>query len=251
VIEQTVSRDHTENMLLGFGAHVEREWLSTGGQRITVAPGQSLQACRVQVPGDFSAAAFHVAAALVVPGSTVTLQNVGLNPTRTGFLNVVERMGAHLSITGQRLSAGEALGNLIVHSEALQGVDIHSEEVPALIDELPVIAVLAAYAHGTTHVHGASELRFKETDRITAMVSGLQNIGVDAEETADGFIVRGRGDGIPGGQVSSRGDHRVAMSLAIAGMGSQRGVEVEEWGCVEISYPRFLTDIRQLGYIGL
>lgn len=249
IVEQTISRDHTENMMAGFGVQLHRDRLPEGGQRVTVSSGQPLHATRVQVPGDISSAAFHAAAALMVPGSTVTLLNVGLNPTRTGFLNVIRRMGGNMTVTNRRESAGEAMGDLTVRASTLRGVEIHPEEIPTLIDELPVIAVLAAFAQGTTRIYGADELRYKETDRIAAMVSGLRTVGGTAEETEDGFIVQGKGS-LPGGRVSSYGDHRVAMSFAVAGLASQKGVEVDDWNCVDISYPRFLMDIHHLGYTG-
>jgi 3-phosphoshikimate 1-carboxyvinyltransferase len=245
VTELRPTRNHTENMLTAFGAPLRQ--VSDGtSQTIVVSPGATLQGTRVVVPGDISSAAFILAAAAVVQGSVVTVQGVGLNPTRIGFLNVLSRMGANVQIANVQTIAGEPIGDVTVSSSALQGVRIDEAEIPSLIDELPILAVLAAYANGETVVSGAEELRVKETDRIRAVVEGLQAIGVDAEERPDGFLIRGQGK-VKGGTVHSYDDHRIAMSFAVAGLASQDPVTVQNWDCVGISYPTFLETLRMVG----
>jgi 3-phosphoshikimate 1-carboxyvinyltransferase len=244
VVESVATRDHTEKMLRAFQADIEQA--RHGDQtRITVRPSQ-LQATRVFVPGDASSAAFVWAAAALVPGSCVTVEQVGLNPTRTGFLSVLERMGAQVRIENLHTVAGEPIGDVTVEAAPLSAVRISAPEIPALIDELPVIAVLAAYAEGTTVVEGAGELRVKETDRIRAVVSGLQALGVKARELPDGFAIDGGGE-VLGGTVDSYNDHRIAMSFAVAGLAASAPVTVEGWECVSISYPTFLQTLQELG----
>lgn len=245
VIETLPSRDHTENMLTAFGARVLRERVD-GQQVIRVDSGQSLLGTTVQVPGDISSAAFLLAAACLVEGSSITVKQLGLNATRTGFLDVLTRMGADIRIENPRHVAGEPIGDVTIHASSLQGTVIEPHEVPSMIDELPMIAVLAAKAHGTTLIQGAAELRVKETDRISAVVAGLQAVGVDVEELADGMKVHGQGH-IPGGSVDSHHDHRIAMSFAVAGLCSESGVAVENWDCVQISYPTFLQSLAEIG----
>jgi 3-phosphoshikimate 1-carboxyvinyltransferase len=244
VVETVATRDHTEKMLRAFQADIEQS--RQGGEiRTTVRPSQ-LQGTRVYVPGDASSAAFVWAAAALVPGSCVTVQQVGLNPTRTGFLSVLERMGARVRIENVHTVAGEPMGDVTVEAAPLSPVRITAAEIPALIDELPVIAVLSAYAKGTTVVEGASELRVKETDRIRAVVSGLQALGVAARELPDGFAIDGRGE-VGGGTVDSCNDHRIAMSFAVAGLAANDPVTVKGWECVAISFPTFLQTLQELG----
>lgn len=245
VVENLPSRDHTENMLQAFGVHLHREFQE--GRLVTsVESGQHLQGTTVLVPGDISSAAFMLAAAAILTGSEVTVQTVGLNPTRTGILNVLRRMGAKVTLSNERIVAGEPIGDVTVVGQQLVATVVEAHEIPALIDELPVISILASRAKGTTIIRGAAELRVKETDRIAAMVSGLRNIGVKVEELEDGLIVHG-GTAIPGGVVDSFGDHRIAMSFAIAGLASESGVEVQNWDCVNISYPSFLNHLESIG----
>jgi len=245
VVENLPSRDHTENMLQAFGVHLHREFQE--GRLVTsVESGQHLQGTTVLVPGDISSAAFMLTAAAILTGSEVTVQTVGLNPTRTGILNVLRRMGAKVTLSNERIVAGEPIGDVTVVGQQLVATVVEAHEIPALIDELPVISILASRAKGTTIIRGAAELRVKETDRIAAMVSGLRNIGVKVEELEDGLIVHG-GTAIPGGVVDSFGDHRIAMSFAIAGLASESGVEVQNWDCVNISYPSFLNHLESIG----
>ncbi|WP_231493375.1 3-phosphoshikimate 1-carboxyvinyltransferase [Alicyclobacillus macrosporangiidus] len=245
VTEPEATRDHTENLLTAFGVHVKRT-SSPAGNRIEVEPGQVLRGAPVAVPGDPSSAAFLIAAAALVPGSAVTVTGVGLNATRTGFLRVLGRMGARIELGNLRKVSGEVVGDITVTHGPLTGVEIEPAEVPSLIDELPVLAVLAAFAEGTTRVRGAAELRVKETDRIAAVAEGLRAMGVLVDEAEDGFTVYGRGM-VDGGVVDSHGDHRIAMSFAVAGLASRRGVTVHGWDCVNISYPTFAATLEQLG----
>ncbi|MCL6515545.1 MAG: 3-phosphoshikimate 1-carboxyvinyltransferase [Alicyclobacillus sp.] len=245
VTEPEATRDHTENLLSAFGVQVHREAFGTG-TRIAVESGQVLRGATVHVPGDLSSAAFLIAAAALVPGSEVTVTDVGLNATRTGMLRVLNRMGARVQLDRLRRVSGELVGDITVTHGPLVGVEIEPAEVPSLIDELPVLAVLAAFAEGKTRVHGAAELRVKETDRIAAIAQGLRDIGCEVDEAEDGFTVHGRG-ALRGGTADSRGDHRIAMSLAVAGLASTMGVRIRDWDCVQISYPTFAQTLAKLG----
>ena len=239
VVERTASRDHTENMLPAFGATMRRMSLEGGGYRIEVNPNQTLQGTHVVVPGDMSSAAFLLAAAALVPGSSVSVLDVGLNKGRTGILNVLKRMGAKVEIANERIMAGEPIGDVTVSHHQLLATDILPDEVPAIVDEIPLIAVLAAFAEGETVIHGAEELRVKETDRIHATVAGLRAIGVDAQELPDGMRIRGQSS-VQGGKIDSFHDHRIAMSFAVAGLLTKHPIHIENWSCVAISFPTFL-----------
>ncbi|GMA48695.1 3-phosphoshikimate 1-carboxyvinyltransferase [Alicyclobacillus contaminans] len=247
VTEDKPTRNHTETMLRAFGAPLQEATVD-GVHRVTVSAGGRLRGTEVVVPGDISSAAFILAAAAIVLDSEVTVAGVGLNATRTGFLEVLKRMGGQVRITNQRVVAGEPIGDVTVSSSGLSGTAIGGPEIPTLIDELPILAVLAAFAEGDTVVSDAEELRVKESDRIRAVVQGLTAIGVEAEERPDGFVVHGRGPkGVQGGVVNSFDDHRIAMSFAVAGLGSARGVELRNWSCVGISYPTFQDTLRNIG----
>jgi 3-phosphoshikimate 1-carboxyvinyltransferase len=206
---------------------------------VVLRPGGALEARRWEVPGDISSGLFLLAAAVIIEGSHLTLTNLGLNPRRARALSVMERMGADLVIerTGER--CGEPVGTVTVSASPLTATDIEGDEIPALIDELPILAVLAACAEGETVIRDASELRLKESDRIEAMVAGLQSLGVDCEARPDGMAIRGPAR-LTGGEVDSRGDHRVAMSLAVAGLRTLDPVRVRGWSCVNTSFPEFL-----------
>ena len=244
VIEPAPSRDHTERLLRRARVPFER-----AGSRLTVSQVDELELDEVVVPGDPSSAAFVVAAATLVSGSRVVVQGVGLNWTRTGFLRIAERMGAvmvgELEEPGTE-SALEPGGELDVASAPLEGTEVHPDEVPPAIDELTLVALLGAFADGETVVRGAEELRVKETDRIAAVVDGLRELGADIEATADGFVVRGDGSPIRGGSIDARGDHRMAMLAAVAGLASQEGVEVVGMDAAAVSYPGFEHDLRVL-----
>ena len=251
VREPAPSRDHTERMLAGAGAGISRD-----GTALTVEPAGQLESGDVTVPGDFSSAAFFLAAALIIPGSDVELREVGINRTRIGLLAILSRMGvqmggaheadrAAVSVNEIREPGPEPLATLRVRETALTGAEVGAEDVPAAIDELPLVALLGCFADGETVVSGAEELRHKESDRIDAVVTGLAGLGAEIEARPDGFAVRGTG-GLSGGTLDSRGDHRMAMLGAVAGLASREGVEVTGYEAVAISYPGFERDLRAL-----
>lgn len=240
VREPAPTRDHTERMLPQFGAPVLRDAGSIG-----VSGPAALHGADVRVPGDLSSAAFLLAAASLVPRSEVRLQNVGVNPTRTAFLDVLERMGARVEREGERVESGEPTADLLAGSGALRPVSIRPGEVPGLIDELPLVAVLAAFARGRSEIRGAEELRLKESDRIAAIASGLAAIGVRVEEHPDGWTIHGSGR-VRGGVVDARGDHRVAMAFLVAGLRARDGVAVRGAESARVSDPGFLPRLRRL-----
>jgi 3-phosphoshikimate 1-carboxyvinyltransferase len=244
IVEGRQSRDHTERILARSRVPFERD-----GLKITVSQVDELELDAIAVPGDPSSAAFMVAAAALVTDSRVVIRNVGLNWTRCGFFRIAERMGAvvlgDLEEPGS-FSDQEPVGELDVAHAPLVGTEVAAEEVPAAIDELTLVALLGAFAEGETVVHGAGELRHKESDRISAVVDGLRALGADIEATDDGFAVRGDGAPLPGGTIDARGDHRIAMLGAIAGLASQTGVEVLGMDAAAISYPGFENDLRAL-----
>ncbi len=250
VSEPFWTRDHTERLLAAAGADIRRD-----GGRITVAPVERLEAGDVPVPGDFSSAAFFLAAALIVPGSEVSLREVGINRARIGLLSILSRMGvemggAHeegraLTVEEIREPGPEPIARLNVRHSALRGAQVTAEDVPSAIDELPLVALLGCFAEGETVVSGASELRAKESDRISGIADGLAGLGAEIEARPDGFAVRGTAE-LRGGKLDARGDHRLAMVGAIAGLASREGVEVDGFDAVEVSYPGFERDLRSL-----
>jgi 3-phosphoshikimate 1-carboxyvinyltransferase len=238
------SRDHTERMLLRAGASIHRH-----GRHVTVVNADELLLDSVRVPGDASSAAFLVAAGVLVPGSRLLIGDVGVNWTRTGFLRIVRRMqgivlGDLEQETGE-LSAEEPVSDLDVAHGALEGTVVEPEEVPLAIDELPLVGLLGCFAEGETIVRGAQELRIKESDRIAGVVDGLRGLGAEIEATSDGFAVRGNG-GLRGGTLDARGDHRLAMMGAVAGLASKEGVEVRGMEAAAVSYPGFVEDLASL-----
>jgi 3-phosphoshikimate 1-carboxyvinyltransferase len=242
--EPARSRDHTERMLLRAGVNIHRN-----GRHVTVVNADELVLDSVRIPGDPSSAAFLVAAGVLVPGSRLLIGGVGANWTRTGFLRIVRRMrgivlGDLEDETGE-LSPHEPLSDLDVAHGALEGTVVEPEEVPLAIDELPLVALLGCFAEGETEVRGAQELRVKETDRIAGVVDGLRGLGADIEATEDGFAVRGAG-GLRGGAIDARGDHRLAMMGAVAGLASREGVEVLGMEAAAVSYPAFVEDLTGL-----
>ena len=244
VVEPRVSRDHTERILRRARVPLERE-----GLRITVAQVDELELDAVAVPGDPSSAAFVVAAACLVPGSRVVVKDVALNWTRCGFFRIAQRMGA--VVLGDLEEPGaeedlEPVGELDVAAAPLEGTTVEPDEVPVAIDELTLVALLGACADGETVVKGAEELRLKESDRIEGVVSGLRALGADIEDTGDGFAVRGDGTPLRGGALDARGDHRMAMLGAVAGLASQGGVQVDGMEAAGVSYPGFEADLRAL-----
>jgi len=242
--EPARSRDHTERMLLRAGVAIHRN-----GRHVTVVNADELLLERVRVPGDPSSAAFLIAACVLVPGSRLLIGDVGVNWTRTGFLRILRRMrgivlGDLEDETGE-LAAEEPVSDLDVAHGALEGTVVEPEEVPLAIDELPLVALLGCFAEGETVVHGAQELRVKESDRIAGVVEGLRGLGADVEATHDGFAVRGSG-GLRGGTIDARGDHRMAMMGAVAGLASREGVEVIGMDAAAVSYPHFVEDLAEL-----
>lgn len=239
VVEPRKSRDHTELLLEHLGVPLKRE-----KGAVTVFPYDDLPGGSWRVPGDFSSAAFWIVAASLVDGSELSLPGVNLNPTRTGLLSVLERMGLASSVEGSPRAGGEPVGTVAVRSSSLRGTVVDGEEVPTLVDELPLLAVAATQAEGVTEVRGAEELRVKECDRIAAVAEGLSALGADIEERRDGWIIRG-GRPLRGGSVSSRGDHRIAMAFAVADLIADGPVVVDDEACVAISYPGFLDQLRE------
>ena len=249
--EPAATRDHTERMLAAAGADVkvERERTSLPldpvASTIGVEPATAIALPPMTVPGDLSSAAFHLAAALIVPGGDVRIEGVGINPTRIGLLGILNRMGADIEVVETGSEGGEPVGTLRCRHGDLTGTSIVAAEVPAAIDELTLVGLLGCFAEGTTRVGGAAELRHKESDRIAAVVDALNALGGEAEAVAEGFEVTGTG-GLRGGEIDSRGDHRLAMLGAVAGLASREGVTVRDFGAARISYPGFERDLRSL-----
>ena len=235
------SRDHTERMLHSFGVHLLREngWLGIHG-------GETLRAARIDVPADLSSAAFLLAGAAMCPGSEVTLLNVGVNPTRDGVIRILRLMGAHIEIRHSHLGGGEPAADITVKGGRLRGVDITPELVTLAIDDIPAVLVAAACAEGTTRVHGAAELRVKESDRLQAMGDGLAVMGVKVDTTAEGITVSGSPH-LKGGDIDSRGDHRIAMAFAMAGLRAEGALRIRDCSNVDTSFPGFVELVRDAG----
>ena len=233
------ARDHTAKMLPHYGVAVQRD-----GDDIIVDGPQHFRAADFRVPGDPSAAAFWLAAAAIVPGARIVVDNVNLNPTRLGFVDALERMGAGVKIAVTSAEP-EPMGTIEVSAQPLHAISIEESEVPAILDELPLLGIVAAFAAGTTVVRGARELRVKESDRIAVLVNGLRALGGVVAEADDGFDVTG-GRPLRGATVESGGDHRLAMAFAIAALGASAPVTIEDSGCVAISHPSFFTDLEAL-----
>ena len=240
VTEPFLSRNHTEIMLRSFGADIRSE-----GTTVSIRPEPDLLAQDITVPGDISSAAFFIAAGLLTPGSEILLKNVGINPTRAGILKVCQDMGADITLLNADYS-GEPAADILVRTSSLKGTVIQGADIPTLIDELPVIAVMAAFAGGTTVIRDAAELRVKESDRIAVMTDNLRRMGADVEETEDGMIIHG-GRPLHGAVIDPRLDHRVAMSFAVAGTVCEGTMDILDGDCVRISYPDFYKDLYSLG----
>jgi 3-phosphoshikimate 1-carboxyvinyltransferase len=241
VVERIPTRDHTERLLERAGARLARRPTST-----TVQPADVLRLGELEVPGDISSAAPFLVAAAIVPGSSVTVHGVGLSPRRTGLLDVLERMGVRIAIYNRRPIGGEPSGDVEIRASDLVGATVSADEVPGLIDELPLLAVAACHARGDTVVRGAGELRAKESDRIEALVEGLRRIGGHVRATSEGFRVRGVPARLRGGVVDAHGDHRLAMVAAVAGVASREGVELRGSEAVATSFPGFFDVLGQL-----
>lgn len=232
VTEPATTRDHTERMLNAFSYPVVTE-----GNKMCIEGGGRLKACDIDVPADISSAAFFLVGASIAENSDITLQHVGVNPTRTGIIDILKLMGANIELFNKRIVGGEPVADIRVRSAELKGIDVPEELVPLAIDEFPVLFVAAACAKGRTVVTGAEELRVKESDRIQVMADGLQAIGVDAVPTADGMVVNG--GTIKGGDVHSRDDHRIAMAFTMAGLRSESEIRIEDCENVNTSFPDF------------
>lgn len=234
VTEPSLSRDHSERMFRFFGAD-----LDTFSNGVVVRGGKELQGQNIIVPGDISSSAFFIVAALIVPGSELLIRNVGVNPTRTGVIDILKAMGGDIILQDQRDVSGEPVADLLVRSSRLKGIEIGGDVVPRAIDEFPAIAVAASVAEGTTVIRDARELRVKETDRIAAMATNLRTIGAgQIEETEDGMTIQGVAS-LAGGTITSFGDHRIAMSLAVSALVSRNKVQIDDVSCVATSFPGF------------
>ncbi|MFD0048593.1 3-phosphoshikimate 1-carboxyvinyltransferase [Actinomycetes bacterium NPDC127524] len=239
IIEPEKTRDHTERMITLFGGEIEKD-----GHKITIKGGQKLKGTHISVPGDISSAAFFMAAAAITENSEVILENVGLNPTRTGIIDVLKEMGADITIDHAEES-GEPYGTITVRSSQLRGITIGGSLIPRLIDEIPIIALLAAHASGTTIIKDAAELKVKETNRIDTVAGELSKLGADIRAADDGLIING-GKPLAGNTVSSHGDHRIGMMLAIAGLITEGEMNLTGSEAIEVSYPQFFDHLNTL-----
>lgn len=240
VTEPALSRNHTELMFESFGIDIK-----TIGTTATVTPAKELIAQKIEVPGDISSAAYFIVAGLITPNSEITIKNVGINPTRDGILTVCKNMGADITLSNVKDDIGEPVADITVRTSSLHGCTIEGDIIPKLIDEIPVIAIMAAFANGTTIIKDAQELKVKESNRIDVMVNNLSSMGVDIEGTEDGMIIRG-GKPLHAATIDSKLDHRIAMSFAIAGGLADGDTEIIGAECVNISYPNFYSDLDML-----
>jgi 3-phosphoshikimate 1-carboxyvinyltransferase len=248
IAQAVLTRDHTERMLKAFGAEISVAPLEAGGEVIEVTGEVELKPAAVQVPRDPSSAAFPLVAALIVPGSEISIPGVMLNARRTGLIETLKEMGADISISDRRESGGEAVGDLTVRASALRGIDVPPERAPSMIDEYPILAIAAANASGRTVLRGLEELRLKESDRVAAIVAGLRVCGVAVEELEDGMIVHGRRGEVPGGAtVATCMDHRIAMAFLIAGLAARAPIAVDDTSMIATSFPEFESVMRGLG----
>jgi len=240
VTEPEKSRDHTERMLKAFGCD-----LKVDGNSVSITGNQSLKSTSVTVPGDISSAAFFLVAGSIIPNSEILLKNVGVNPTRTGILTVLERMGANITLENEKIVNGEPIADLRVKSSELKATTIGGEEIPTCIDELPIIALAAALSSGETIIKDAEELRVKETDRIQTVVEELTKLGVNIEATKDGMIIQGESS-LKASNVKSHGDHRMGMMLSIAALVAEGETEIENIECIAVSFPNFKEQLNEL-----
>jgi len=248
IVQDVLTRDHTEKMLAAFGADVSIEPLGKG-EAVHVTGEVDLVPCSVEVPRDPSSAAFAIVAALIVPGSELRLPAILLNSRRTGLVQTLLEMGANIVTENERQSGGETIGDLLVRASALRGVDVPPDRAPAMIDEYPILAIAASFAEGETRMHGLEELRVKESDRLASIAAGLKANGLSVSEAPDSLTVEGRGvDGVPGGaRVATHRDHRIAMSFLTMGLGSKDSVSVDDTSMIATSFPEFEKLMRDLG----
>jgi 3-phosphoshikimate 1-carboxyvinyltransferase len=247
VIEPVKTRDHTEKMLKAFGGVIEVTERGDGARLIELRGLPNLTGQQVTVPGDPSSAAFPLVAGLIVPGSDLVIENVLMNPTRTGLLETLLEMGADITIENRRESGGEDLADLHVKHSELKGVAVPADRAPSMIDEYPVLSVAAAFASGETRMEGLGELRVKESDRLAVMATGLKANGVDCEEGEDSLIVRGGANRLGGGRVTTHLDHRIAMSFLVMGLAAHEPVEIDDRRVIATSFPGFVPDFEALG----
>ena len=246
VTEPALSRNHTELMLQGFGAYVATDLHANGTATAHVEPCEELYGQQICVPGDISSAAYFIAAALLVPGSELLVKNVGTNFTRAGFLKVCKAMGADIETINQSFEGGEGRADLLVRFSQLKGTTVEGDIIPTLIDEIPMIAVMAAFAEGTTVIKDAAELKVKETNRIDTVTAGLKAMGADITPTEDGMIIEGTGH-LSGASIQSFLDHRIAMAFSIAGLAADGETEIVDSQCVDVSYPEFFDTLDSIG----
>lgn len=248
VIEPSPSRDHTERMLRHFGATLRVEESPNGERAITLTGQPELRGATLEVPGDISSAAFPLAAALLTPGSELTLRNIGINPLRTGLLATIEAMGGKIKMVDQRERHGEPVADIVVRGSKLEGTDVPAERAPSMIDEYPILAVLAACARGTTRLRSLAELRVKESDRLAAIAGGLAASGVAVEIVGDDLVIEGRGGGPKGGvSIETRLDHRIAMAFLVLGLVAKAPITIDDGGPIATSFPGFVELMNGLG----
>lgn len=245
VTEPALSRNHTELMLQGFGAYVATDLHTDGTATAHVEPCKELYGQQICVPGDISSAAYFIAAALLVPGSELLVKNVGTNFTRAGFLKVCKAMGADIETVSQTIEGGESRADLLVRYSHLKGTVIEGDIIPTLIDEIPMIAIMAAFADGQTVIRDAAELKVKETNRIDTVTAGLKAMGADITPTDDGMIIEGTGH-LNGASIQSYLDHRIAMAFSIAGLASDGETQIVDSQCVDVSYPEFYATLNSV-----
>lgn len=245
VTEPALSRNHTELMLSEFGASIRSSIQENGTATAVIQPCDELYAQSICVPGDISSAAYFIAAALLVPDAELLIKNVGINPTRAGFLEVCRAMGADITLLNKSAEGGEPHADLLVKSSNLKGTTVQGNLIPTLIDEIPMIAVMAAFAEGTTVIQDAAELKVKETNRIDTVTCNLKTMGAKITPTEDGMIIEG-GAGLNGAEIMSFLDHRIAMAFSIAGLASQGETIIQESQCVDVSYPSFFSTLEEI-----
>jgi 3-phosphoshikimate 1-carboxyvinyltransferase len=248
VIEPLASRDHTENLLRHFGARVTSTPTNNGGQRITVTGQPELKAGDIVIPGDPSSAAFPAVAALLLRGSAITIEGVGINPLRAGLFATLAEMGADIAFDNRRIAGGEPVADLVIRAGALKGVTVPAERAPSMIDEYPILAVAAAFAKGRTVMHGLAELRVKESDRLAAIAKGLGDCGAAVAVEGDTLIVEGKGAPLKGGTaVAAALDHRIAMAFLVLGMAAEKPVTIDDGATIATSFPGFVALVNGLG----
>ncbi len=246
VTEPTLSRNHTELMLQNFGASVTSSLHPDGSATAEITPCEELQGQKICVPGDISSAAYFIAAGALVPRSELLVRNVGTNSTRAGFLKVCKAMGADITFINSSAGGGEPRADILVRASRLKGTVVEGSMIPTLIDEIPILAVMAAYADGTTIIRDAGELKVKETNRIDTVTAGLRAMGADIAPTEDGMVIHG-GTPLGGAHINSFLDHRIAMAFAVAGLSANGETAVEDSQCVDVSYPGFFDTLNRLG----